>query len=214
MKLNFNTHYTIGGGVLFLLVMGIALLQYVQLQKYFKQEGNQILLKSKNEYQAENSKPQNTQRQKEQEMQRKLRDPRLQLQLDPATWKMKEMPEDFRQEILRNWGIDTNQPAQESTRKPPQNAVSVTKVTREMLAFNQKQQKSSNIERGGEFKVQAIFVGEKNLCVINNHTLAEGEELSMQVGGKTKKVRCLQIQPNAVRVQVEGAEKTLQAGKT
>jgi hypothetical protein len=47
---------------------------------------------------------------------------------------------------------------------------------------------------------------QKRLAVINNYTLAEGEETEIRAGGQLFRVRCVEIRERSVMVSVNGME--------
>jgi len=53
------------------------------------------------------------------------------------------------------------------------------------------------------------FVQGKKLAIINNYTVAEGEEFSARSGGQALKVKCVEIKERSVMIQVNGVSKEL-----
>jgi hypothetical protein len=49
----------------------------------------------------------------------------------------------------------------------------------------------------------------RKLAIINNYTLAEGEEFTLRYGGQAVRVKCLEIKERLVLIQVNGATKEL-----
>lgn len=53
------------------------------------------------------------------------------------------------------------------------------------------------------------LVAGKKLAIINNYTVAEGEEFSLRYGAQITKVKCIEIKERLVVVQVNGVTKEL-----
>jgi hypothetical protein len=53
------------------------------------------------------------------------------------------------------------------------------------------------------------FTKERKLAIINNYTVAEGEEFNLRRGGKLIRVKCVEIKDGGVVVAVDGATKTI-----
>jgi hypothetical protein len=53
------------------------------------------------------------------------------------------------------------------------------------------------------------FVKDKKLAIINNYTLAEGEEFTLKGGAKPVQVKCVEIKEKSVVIDVGGASKEL-----
>ena len=51
---------------------------------------------------------------------------------------------------------------------------------------------------------------QRKLAIINNYTVAAGEEFTLKVSGHTLKVKCVEIKENSVVVEVNGSTKELQ----
>jgi len=51
--------------------------------------------------------------------------------------------------------------------------------------------------------------GGRKLAIINNYTVAEGEEFSLRYGTQVTKVKCVEIKERIVTVQVNGVAKEL-----
>ena len=50
---------------------------------------------------------------------------------------------------------------------------------------------------------------DRRLAIINNYTVAQGEEFELKLKGKTYRVRCVEVKDHSVVIQIGGAGKEL-----
>ena len=53
-------------------------------------------------------------------------------------------------------------------------------------------------------------VNQRKLAIINNHTVAPGEEFNLKVNGRLLKLKCIEIKDNSVIIDFNGSTKELQ----